>query len=629
MAQIGCENPFFRGDHIVLTTSPGGRLARSTSLLVVALVVWGSHNVSAVSIDMVWVGNPGNTNDTTGYGSVGYNYRIGKYDVTIGQYADFLNAVDGPGTNPYGLYKSAMGSVGNVKGIQLNGTAPSGSKYSVLGSPNRPITYVSWFDAARFANWMVNGQGAGGTETGAYTLSGMTSGSTPTVNPGASFYIPMENEWYKAAYYSPTLSGSGGYYKYATQSNTAPGNEIGNKPNQANWRSLGRFSTTQSTVYEPDQNYLTDVGSYTRSSSFYGTYDQSGNVSQWTSTTSGTGVLRGGYWGDDIGSAISSSKRTRTTSSGTSLYGFRLAGPASDPFIPGPSEPAPITITINVPVGPRLLQSSDSVHPVISGTQPVFKTGVGTYVVTNANTLTGVTTVLEGTLEIANAAALSYSKVVPLSGGTLTLSPDLQTGAKELAPAVKELGVNYGGLIDVGSGYLTVTGSLSTTDLVNAIRIGRGEDGSWSGKSGITSSVVADEVAQGVSRSIGWLQNGDNSITFGYAAPGDLTLDGIVDIMDITAFIAAGRYDSGVAASWGEGDMDYSGFVDFDDVFAIVAAGLIGQDPYRSSLSNSVVASASPAGNAMTPVSVPEPAGWVLAEMAIAGLFLLRRRIGR
>ena len=234
-----------------------------------------------------------------------------------------------------------------------------------------------------------------------------------------------------------------------------------------------------------------------------------------------------------------------------------------------------------------------------------------------------MTTVLEGTLELSNAAALSYSKkVVPLSGGTLALSPDLHA-------VVKELGVNYGGMIDVGSGYLTVTGSLSATDLVNAIRIGRGEDGSWSGKCGITSSVVAGEVAQGVSRSIGWLQNGDNSITFGYAASGDLTLDGIVDIMDITAFIAAGRYDSGVAASWGEGDMDYSGFVDFDDVFAIVAAGLIGQDPYRSSLSNSVVASASPAGNAMTPVSVPEPAGWVLAEVAIAGLFLLRRRIGR
>ena len=612
---------------MVLTTSPHGRLARSAILLAVTFFVGLSQHVSAVSIDMVWVGNPGNTHDTTGYGSVGYNYRIGKYDVTIGQYTEFLNRVDATGTNPYGLYNLATGSDGNVKRIQLNGTAPSGSKYSVIGSANRPITYASWFDAARFANWMVNGQGAGGTETGAYTLAGMTSGSTPTLNPGASFYIPMENEWYKAAYYNPTLSGSGGYYKYATQSNTAPGNEIGNKPNQANWRSLGRFSTTQSTVYDPEQNYLTDVGSYTSSSSFYGTYDQSGNVSQWTSTTSGTGVVRGGSWGDDIASAISSLKRTRTTSSGTSLYGFRLAGPASDPFIPGPSEPG--SITINVPVGPRLLQSSDSVHPVISGTQPVFKTGVGTYVVTNANTLTGVTTVLEGTLELSNAAALSYSKVVPLSGGTLTLSQDLQTVVKELAPAVKELVVNYGGLIDVGSGYLTVTGSLSATDLVNAIRIGRGEDGSWSGKCGITSSVVADEVAQGVSRSIGWLQNGDNSITLGYAAPGDLTLDGIVDIMDITAFIAAGRYDSGVAASWGEGDMDYSGFVDFDDVFAIVAAGLIGQDPYRSSLSNSVVASASPAGNAMTPVSVPEPAGWVLAEVAIAGLFLLRRRIGR
>ena len=63
------------------------------------------------------------------------------------------------------------------------------------------------------------------TETGAYTLSGAMSGVSVSKNLLAQWYIPSENEGYKAAYYAPTLnSGSGGYWTYATQSNTAPGN---------------------------------------------------------------------------------------------------------------------------------------------------------------------------------------------------------------------------------------------------------------------------------------------------------------------------------------------------------------------------------------------------------------------
>jgi len=58
------------------------------------------------SISLVPVGNPGNANDTTGYGSVGYNYSIDKYDVTLGQYTQFLNAV--AKTDTYGLYNSYM-----------------------------------------------------------------------------------------------------------------------------------------------------------------------------------------------------------------------------------------------------------------------------------------------------------------------------------------------------------------------------------------------------------------------------------------------------------------------------------------------------------------------------------------
>ena len=120
--------------------------------------------------------------------------------MTIGQYTAFLNAADPNGTNPNNIYNASMGTDLNIAGISYTSEASAGSKYAVVNSSNRPITYVSWFDAARFANWMTNGQGNGSTETGAYTLNGATTGNAVAVNPGAAFYIPTENEWHKAAY---------------------------------------------------------------------------------------------------------------------------------------------------------------------------------------------------------------------------------------------------------------------------------------------------------------------------------------------------------------------------------------------------------------------------------------------
>ena len=299
----------------------------------------------AVTIDWVTVGNPGNANDTGGTfnGAVNYAYQIGKYDVTIGQYAAFLNAADPNGTNPNGIYNSAMETDLTIAGISYTSGASAGSKYSVIGpsgtaygqtGANRPITYVSWFDAARFANWMTNGQGAGSTETGAYTLGGATSGDAVAANPGAAFSIPTENEWYKAAYYDPTLnSGAGGYYAYATQSNTAPGNQIGSAANQANYAAGQLFSVTQSGTLDLNQNYLTDVGAFSGSGSFYGTFDQSGNVYQWNDldgTPGSSRGRRGGQWGTDDPLLLSaSSSYSYDPSLENRVFGFRLASPVA------------------------------------------------------------------------------------------------------------------------------------------------------------------------------------------------------------------------------------------------------------------------------------------------------------
>jgi formylglycine-generating enzyme required for sulfatase activity len=312
----------------------------------------GSLAVSAhaqVTLDMVTVGNPGNANDTigAGYGAVNYEYQIGKYDVTIGQYTDFLNAV--AATDTYSLYNASMATNLNVAGIAQNGSSGSYT-YSVItnggNSANRPITFVSWWDSARFSNWMANGQPTGAqssttTENGAYNVNGATTGNAPAknvTNPNTSapptFFIPTENEWYKAAYYSPVLnSGSGGYYTYATQSNTAPGNVVGSAANQANYKN-GVYSVTQSSTYDANQNYLTDVGAFSASGSFYGTFDQSGNVYQWNDldgTSGSSRGLRGGNWNDDAFYLSSSYRLSNAPSFEDFFIGFRLASPVAVP----------------------------------------------------------------------------------------------------------------------------------------------------------------------------------------------------------------------------------------------------------------------------------------------------------
>src|SRR5690606_1941185 len=111
-----------------------------------------------IAVKTVFVGHPGNPVDTNGRGSVSYTFEIGRFETTIEEYTAFLNAV--AKDDPHGLYNANMADDGNVAGIQRTGS-PGSYVYSVMGNGQRPITYVSWFDAARFANWLHNGQPSG------------------------------------------------------------------------------------------------------------------------------------------------------------------------------------------------------------------------------------------------------------------------------------------------------------------------------------------------------------------------------------------------------------------------------------------------------------------------------------
>ena len=307
----------------------------TSTLAVLAGISLLSQANGNVTIDWVRVENLNNPVDPlTGslYGAVSYGYKIGKYEVTNHQYTVFLNAVDPGGSNPNGIWNTSMGSDARG-GISYNAGGASGAKYSVKANMgNKPVNFVNGYDAMRFTNWLHNGQGSGSTETGAYTLNGNTG--APTRNPGATVWLPSENEWYKAAYYDPTPGAGGGdnYWLYPTQSNTPP--------TEASANSTGDISNPGANVanynYGADWNgqngNVTTVGS-AGANNYYGTFDMGGNVWEWNEAISGTSRgLRAGSWGHVNVSGLASSNRplldATTENNG---FGFRVAA------IPEPS----------------------------------------------------------------------------------------------------------------------------------------------------------------------------------------------------------------------------------------------------------------------------------------------------
>jgi formylglycine-generating enzyme required for sulfatase activity len=309
------------------------------SLVLAALVF--TTSAQAVTIDMVTVGNPGNASDTryngVSVGSVDHVYRIGKYEVTAGQYTEFLNAV--AQADPNRLYNTSMGSVGILgANIQRTGSSPNFS-YSVAADlADRPVNNVNFFGAARFANWLHNGQptgpqGPGTTEVGAYLIIG--NQATFARQPGARYFIPSEDEWYKAAYHDQTAGLAASYFDYPTGTNAVPGfdvTETTNPGNNANY-SLRRGYAIGSPYYR------TVVGEFELSDSPYGTFDQGGNVAEWTEAVlfGSSRGLRGGFFDYPLGALHASNPGYLNLAEEVYAVGFRVAS------IP---EPASVTLCI-------------------------------------------------------------------------------------------------------------------------------------------------------------------------------------------------------------------------------------------------------------------------------------------
>jgi formylglycine-generating enzyme required for sulfatase activity len=232
------------------------------------------------------------------FGGVDYTYNIGMYEVTAGQYAEFLNAV--AATDTYGLYNLTMWSSQFGCKIQRSGS-PGSYTYGVAPDwADRPANYVSWGDAARFANWLHNGRPTGQqdlmtTEDGSYFLDGATSGTELLAivrEPGATWVISSEDEWYKAAYHKND-GVTGNYWDHPTSTDAVPSNDLID-PDPGN-----NATFTEGDGYGIGSPYYrTEAGAHENSDSPYGTFDQGGNVWEWNEAIvldSYRGVRGGSY----------------------------------------------------------------------------------------------------------------------------------------------------------------------------------------------------------------------------------------------------------------------------------------------------------------------------------------------
>ncbi|MFM7243363.1 MAG: autotransporter-associated beta strand repeat-containing protein, partial [Planctomycetaceae bacterium] len=118
---------------------------------------------------------------------------------------------------------------------------------------------------------------------------------------------------------------------------------------------------------------------------------------------------------------------------------------------------APSVITINVPSGTQT--QTQAGYATLSGSIPVVKTGAGTLVLDQANTLSGSTTVQGGLLRLANGTALASSRLVVVAGGTGQVAPVTTTGVASLDLATGN------GLLDLTSGALTIASGMTGPQL--------------------------------------------------------------------------------------------------------------------------------------------------------------------
>ena len=260
---------------------------------------------NAFTIDFVDIGNAGNADDagagggsySTPYGGVSYGYRMGTYEIS-------QDAIE----------KATAGGLASVTAGAHTG--------------NEPAARMTWFEAAAFVNWL-NDQRTPGLK--AYNLTGVTSltpwasvdawqagGENLFRHKDAYYFLPSEDEWYKAAYHQNT-GVNADYWDYATGSNSIP-------------TAVASGTTAGTAVYNGVAGSPAAVNN-AGGLSAYGTMGQNGNVWEWqesafdgiNNSSSEAHVLRGGLWFDTERGLRSSDRFLFSPPNSDNFVGFRVA----------------------------------------------------------------------------------------------------------------------------------------------------------------------------------------------------------------------------------------------------------------------------------------------------------------
>jgi formylglycine-generating enzyme required for sulfatase activity len=248
------------------------------------------------TIDFVNIGNTGNAADTTGYGAVPYEYRASVNEISQND-----------------ITKATASGMADVTAGAWTG--------------NQPAADISWYEAAAFVNFLNTNSG----KTAAYNLNfttnwsmalwsseqAWTAGGTNLYrNKDAFYFLPSENEWYKAAYFNPDGSN---YFVYPTASSSVP-------------TAASSGTNAGSAVYDnagSDPAMVDSAGGL----SPYGTMGQGGNVFEWNesafagtnSSSSEARAIRGGGWYTTEDSLRSSVRFANDPTYENSSAGFRVA----------------------------------------------------------------------------------------------------------------------------------------------------------------------------------------------------------------------------------------------------------------------------------------------------------------
>ncbi|MCA9237699.1 MAG: SUMF1/EgtB/PvdO family nonheme iron enzyme [Planctomycetales bacterium] len=302
---------------------------------------------AVVTFDWVIVGNAGNAADPeTGYGSVDHAFRISKYEVTNTQYVEFLNATDPAGSQGH-LFDFSQLPEYERGGIQFDNQAANGLKYdAIAGRENMPVLWISAPRAQMFVNWLENGQGSGDYVTGTYDL---TANSDGTRKSTATFFLPNNDEWYKAAYHQND-GVTANYWDYPMSSDDIPYSDDPdsvNTPDSSNTANFFKddsnangfddgYAVTGQPLLDANEYYLSEVGAYGTAMSPYGTFDQGGNAAEVTEPFPGPPglnifILRGGSFSSGSNGLNAATRVLARDGSYAARYGFRVASRIPEP----------------------------------------------------------------------------------------------------------------------------------------------------------------------------------------------------------------------------------------------------------------------------------------------------------